>query len=939
MNLLTNDKKTALHISVMRGYFDISKLLIDNGADLNSVDIEKNLPIHLCAMSGHTELLNYILEKRVSGIKAKNLYGKTPLELATKEETKNVLRKFESFNNTKFNTISNSSVTKISNSLSSNKNINPYNRIKIHKASNTQVKNLMISIQNSKKLKVKKINKSSNRQTKADNIKALSKKQLTTAVNTNSTTKNANRKNMFILNTYSNCSTNNINNPAGSSLTPAFTSGNVAKEKDMNLFTISAVRGPNILISNFKTSNNSNLPSSSKEDQKKNAKQDKILDTAHKLSHDFDSESLSSHKNIKNKRKVLQVFKGPKESSKGKMQHNSAKQNNVFLNIKNPTKISPKKSTLLKRTSNNIFKEKNLNTERTISVPRFFNSAFSLEKDSYGVSIRRYFRKDSGKGKVSLDATSAGSGLDVANKVSWFSLKQHQTEVKKFNKVSGNNKNKINNNTISSFSKNNTTMNTGTKAKIDFKKNLSNSDMKEKEKALSPFKKNIYTEEANLIEDLDEEEEVAHKDKDKEKEKFKKNLNNKFKKVKNKRSSKSNKDNNRDNNKLKSIMIKNHNLFKTESENFNNEDDDFEDIEEIEDSNYDSDDLANVKETKIGPASFMCLALLGQGSFGEVYLVQKKDTQEYYAMKVLDKTRIAKQNIFKYVFAERNVLTIVNCPFIVRLNYAFQTNEKLFLLLDYCPGGDLAKQLQSLTRFPEEKAKFYLCEITIALGELHKKNIIFRDLKPDNIVIDKEGHAMLTDFGLSREFINDTEIARSFCGSIAYLAPEMLSRKGHGKSVDWYLLGVLFYEMLVGIPPYFTPNQEQIFKNIEKGQLYIPNIVSKEARELIQALLRKDPKERLGSANDVEDIKSHPYFHMIDWDKVYKREYIPPKIVRTTNCLQYYNKPKQFSDDFNEGEDDLFIKDENYEEERANKTSTDLGQNKFEGWSFIQSAK
>ena len=157
---------------------------------------------------------------------------------------------------------------------------------------------------------------------------------------------------------------------------------------------------------------------------------------------------------------------------------------------------------------------------------------------------------------------------------------------------------------------------------------------------------------------------------------------------------------------------------------------------------------------------------------------------------------------------ERNVLGISNHPFIVKLHYAFQTPEKLFLILDYCPGGDLGEHLQREKRFSEEKARFYLAEVLLALEDLHKRDIIFRDLKPDNIVIDAEGHAKLTDFGLSKEgVLNPSEGARSFCGSVAYLAPEMLRRTGHGKAVDWYLLGVVFYEMLVGVPPYYANNR------------------------------------------------------------------------------------------------------------------------------------
>jgi serine/threonine protein kinase len=176
-------------------------------------------------------------------------------------------------------------------------------------------------------------------------------------------------------------------------------------------------------------------------------------------------------------------------------------------------------------------------------------------------------------------------------------------------------------------------------------------------------------------------------------------------------------------------------------------------------------------------------------------------------MKVLNKDKIMAQNLVKYAMTERNVLSITNHPFIVKLNYAFQSLDRLFLILEYCAGGDLAQHLQKEKRFDEDRAKIYLCEIILALEDLHKRDIIFRDLKPDNVVLDSEGHALLTDFGLSKEGVLDNKGAKSFCGSIAYLAPEMLKRTGHGKSVDWYLLGVLFYEMLVGIPPYFANNK------------------------------------------------------------------------------------------------------------------------------------
>lgn len=216
--------------------------------------------------------------------------------------------------------------------------------------------------------------------------------------------------------------------------------------------------------------------------------------------------------------------------------------------------------------------------------------------------------------------------------------------------------------------------------------------------------------------------------------------------------------------------------------------------------------ISNAEEI-VGPGSFSVIKLIGKGSFGEVYLVSKSNSKKLYAMKVLRKSQIMAQNLIKYALTERNVLTIAHHPFIVKLNYAFQTNDLMFLILDYAPGGDLGEYLQREKKFTEERTKFYLSEIILALEYLHQKGIIFRDLKPDNVVVEESGHILLTDFGLSKEGINDNEAAKSFCGSVAYLAPEILKRSGHGRSVDWYLFGVLMYELLVGNPPYFSKSR------------------------------------------------------------------------------------------------------------------------------------
>ena len=335
---------------------------------------------------------------------------------------------------------------------------------------------------------------------------------------------------------------------------------------------------------------------------------------------------------------------------------------------------------------------------------------------------------------------------------------------------------------------------------------------------------------------------------------------------------------------------------------------------------YNKLNLNSIVEERITPSSFVCLALLGRGSFGEVYLVRKTNTNIKYAMKVLRKERIISQNLLKYAIAERNILSLIYHPFIVKLNYAFQTSTKLFLILEYCPNGDLSKHLLIEKRFCEKRAKFYLCEIILALEYLHKKDIIFRDLKPDNVVLDEEGHCKLTDFGLSKDGVKEDQGAQSFCGSLAYLAPEILKKKGHGKAVDWYLLGVLFYEMLIGVTPFFTLRKEELFQNIEFGELNIPEYISNEAAELLQRLLERDPNKRLGGGNrDAQEIKDHPYFKDVNWDDIYNKKLKPPIFMNyMSKMIHYYHKERLFANE------DLF-----------NKAPDISSPNKFSGWSFI----
>jgi len=301
-------------------------------------------------------------------------------------------------------------------------------------------------------------------------------------------------------------------------------------------------------------------------------------------------------------------------------------------------------------------------------------------------------------------------------------------------------------------------------------------------------------------------------------------------------------------------------------------------------NNPEKDRPQNIPQTKPKKSisDFFFFTLLGKGSFGEVFLVKEKISSspgpdKFFAMKVLNKDKVFSQNLIKYAKSERNILSIMDHPFIVKLNYAFQTQNKLFLILDFCPGGDLGRLLSKKRRLPEEIVRIYVSEIVLGIEALHSKNIIFRDLKPDNVVLDKDGHALLTDFGLSRQGI-DTNFAKSFCGSVAYLAPEMLAKAGHNKTIDWYLVGVLFYELLVGIPPFFSKNREEMFNNIKSGPLLIPKNLSAEAKDLMKRLLCRNPKNRLGSQFGGMEVKSHQFFNGLNWDDVLNRKLVPPEI-------------------------------------------------------------
>jgi len=301
---------------------------------------------------------------------------------------------------------------------------------------------------------------------------------------------------------------------------------------------------------------------------------------------------------------------------------------------------------------------------------------------------------------------------------------------------------------------------------------------------------------------------------------------------------------------------------------------------EMEEAVEEEIEVANVTRAgceKASTGQFELLRVLGQGSFGKVFLVRKvqgKDTGTLYAMKVLKKATLKVRDRVRTKL-ERNILADVNHPFIVKLQYAFQTEGKLYLILDFLRGGDLFTRLSKEVMFTEEDVKFYLAELALALNHLHSVGIIYRDLKPENILLDSSGHIAVTDFGLCKEGVE--EKAFSFCGTVEYMAPEVVNRRGHDFSADWWSFGVLMYEMLTGRLPFQGEDRKQTMNQILKAKLGMPTFLSPEAQSLLRALFKRNPTNRLGSGpNGIEDIKAHTFFSSIDWDQLVKKSVPPP---------------------------------------------------------------
>ncbi|XP_014245146.1 ribosomal protein S6 kinase beta-1-like isoform X2 [Cimex lectularius] len=294
-----------------------------------------------------------------------------------------------------------------------------------------------------------------------------------------------------------------------------------------------------------------------------------------------------------------------------------------------------------------------------------------------------------------------------------------------------------------------------------------------------------------------------------------------------------------------------------------------------------SEQTVNPGQEKTGPQDFELRKVLGKGGYGKVFQVRKitgQDAGMIFAMKVLKKASIVRnQKDTAHTKAERNILEAVKHPFIVDLIYAFQTGGKLYLILEYLSGGELFMHLEREGIFLEDTACFYLSEIILALEHLHRQGIIYRDLKPENILLDAQGHVKLTDFGLCKEHIREGIMTHTFCGTIEYMAPEILMRSGHGKAVDWWSLGALMYDMLTGAPPFTAENRKRTIEKILRGKLVLPPYLSPDAKDLIRKLLKRQVMLRFGAdPSDAYLIKIHSFFKQINWTDVLSRKLDPP---------------------------------------------------------------
>lgn len=302
---------------------------------------------------------------------------------------------------------------------------------------------------------------------------------------------------------------------------------------------------------------------------------------------------------------------------------------------------------------------------------------------------------------------------------------------------------------------------------------------------------------------------------------------------------------------------------------------------------------------------FELVKTLGTGTFARVWLTKLNrkngdDRNKVFALKILRKVDVIRLKQVEHVRNERNVLAAVaGHPFITTMIASFQDTESLYMLLDYCPGGEVFSYLRRARRFNESTSQFYAAEIVLILEYLHEKEgVAYRDLKPENILIDAEGHLKLVDFGFAKKI--DNRETYTLCGTPEYLAPEVIRNTGHGTAVDWWAFGILIYEFLVGQPPFWDQNPMKIYEQIVEGKVRYPSAMSKDARDIIAGLCTVDVTKRLGNVKGgSQTVKDHAWFKDINFDDLYHRKMQGPIVPHlrapddTRNFDEYDAEPQQ----------------------------------------------
>ena len=286
---------------------------------------------------------------------------------------------------------------------------------------------------------------------------------------------------------------------------------------------------------------------------------------------------------------------------------------------------------------------------------------------------------------------------------------------------------------------------------------------------------------------------------------------------------------------------------------------------------------------------------VGTGSFGRVKLIFHAKENKFYALKILKKIEIMKLKQVDHILSEISILNLIDHPFLVKMTGISQNDRYLYIILEYVQGGELFTYLRTVQSLKNEDAVFYAAQVILMFEYLHSKNVVYRDLKPENLLIDAQGYLKLTDFGFAKVIEGRTY---TLCGTPEYLAPEILLQKGHGKPVDWWCLGILIYEMLVGIDPFSDEEPMAVYQNILRGKIKFPSNFNKDARSLVKHLLIADLGKRYGNLKGgVNDIKEHRWFNDFDWKKLLQKSQKPhfiPKIKSegdTSNYSQYPDSP------------------------------------------------